>query len=298
MSWTFEGLNIARRGVLAARLGLNVAGQNISNVKTTGYTRQRVDQSAIPPADLNMLYACGEVKCGQGVDVDGISQLRNPFLDFQYRTQSAAAGESSSLLESLNNLEKTFSVSSKSSDGKSQSINALDAELSNLITQLEGLTSDKSSTTENDIKSAADALATEFNSLAKGIDTEWSQQEENLQKYGVKSANDLLKSIADLNDQIKDAQVGGAPALELLDERNEKIDELSQYCGIKVVETPTDVGSGESVDTLSIYLSDDKGNILTDNKGNELELVDGNQYSAFSVSEVTAPKAAAIPIRK
>ena len=41
---TFGALNTAYRGLTAAQQGMNVAGQNIANAATEGYTRQRVDQ--------------------------------------------------------------------------------------------------------------------------------------------------------------------------------------------------------------------------------------------------------------
>ena len=44
---TFSGLNTAYTGLVAARAGLDVVGQNIANVNTEGYTRQRVTTSAI-----------------------------------------------------------------------------------------------------------------------------------------------------------------------------------------------------------------------------------------------------------
>ena len=43
---TFGALNTAYRGLTAAQQGMNVAGQNIANAATEGYTRQRVDQSS------------------------------------------------------------------------------------------------------------------------------------------------------------------------------------------------------------------------------------------------------------
>ena len=44
---TFGALNTAYRGLTAAQQGMNVAGQNIANAATEGYTRQRVDQSSL-----------------------------------------------------------------------------------------------------------------------------------------------------------------------------------------------------------------------------------------------------------
>ena len=49
---TFSGLNTAYTGLTAARQGLNVVGQNIANVNTDGYTRQRATTTAQKPQRL------------------------------------------------------------------------------------------------------------------------------------------------------------------------------------------------------------------------------------------------------
>lgn len=275
MSSTFSGLYIGKSGVQAARAALNVTGQNITNASTDGYTRQRVDQSALSPAALNMLYAAAAGSyTGQGTGITGIEQLRDKFLDSEYRTQNAVAGSTSTQVSALKDIETALDEST--SDGVSAAFSAL-------IKQMEGLTSSGSSTTytESTLKEAASLFATKLNIAAGDIDTTWSQQYNYLTSYGTSKVNTLLKSIAGLSDTIKSAQLSGQPALELLDERNSDIDELSQYISVKAVESPTDVGAGKSVDTLSLVLADSSGNAL-DNGA--YKLVDGNQYSSFSVS--------------
>jgi flagellar hook-associated protein 1 len=275
MSSTFSGLYIGRSGVQAARAALNVTGQNITNANTDGYTRQRVDQSALSPAALNMLYAAAAGSySGQGTGITGIEQLRDQFLDSEYRTQSAASGTTSTQLSALNDIQTALDEST--TDGVS-------AAYSSLIKQMEGLTSSGSSTTytESTLKEAASLFATKLNTAASDIDTTWSQQYNYLTNYGTDKVNTLLKNIAGLSDTIKSAQISGQPALELQDERNSDIDELSQYVSVKAVESSTDVGGGKSVDTLSLVLADSSGNALD---GGAYKLVDGNQYASFSVS--------------
>ena len=46
---SFSILNTAFRGMSAAQAGIDVTGQNVANVNTPGYTRQRVQQSATAP---------------------------------------------------------------------------------------------------------------------------------------------------------------------------------------------------------------------------------------------------------
>ena len=299
MSSTFDGLYIAKSGVQAARIGLNVTGQNISNAGTAGYTRQRVDLSAISPTALGMLYGHGGALVGEGVMATGVSQMRNPFLDGQYRSQNAQCGLSSTQLSALQDIEEALNEST--TDG-------LSAAFGDLIQQLEGLTSSGNSTaTESTVKEAASLLATRFNVAASQLETIRNQQYDYLDQYGVDKVDSLLKNIAGLSDQIKNADIAGTPALELMDQRNQMIDELSQYVNIKVVETPTPVGAGKSVDTLSIYLADPKGDNIQSSyfdseTGTESAdkksvcLVDGDKAGSLAMSGGSSSESAAISV--
>ena len=288
MSSTFDGLYIARSGVRTSRVNLNIAGQNITNATTEGYTRQRVDQSSIP-SPYGSLYAQNPGDSyGQGSIATGINQIRDAFLDAEYRTQNAKAGQSSVEYDALSSLEDIFTYTTTSKSSSSSAVvDVLSNEFSNFISQLQNLTSGKSDASESAIREEAKLLATKFNTAAQQLQTVWNQQYTDLTDYGVKQVNDLMKNIAELNGQIKRAEVSGVPALELRDQRNLMLDQLSQYVGIKVTETPVDSGSGTKVNQLSVTLADPDGNSLG------YTLINGDQYAAFSVSKVPAGEKAA-----
>ena len=82
MRSTFGGFTTAQLGMAASQKALDVTGQNIANINTTGYTRQRLDI-----ASMNLKYVPGRANVGYGVEMTGVSQLRDPFLDLQYRNQ-------------------------------------------------------------------------------------------------------------------------------------------------------------------------------------------------------------------
>lgn len=275
MSTTFEGLYIARSGVQTARSSLNVTGQNISNANTTGYTRQRVDQSAVSPSGANSLYASSGAVNGEGVTATGISQLRNSYLDAQYRTQYAKCGASSTLYSGLSSIEQILNEST--TDG-------LSAQLGNLLTQLQGMTSSgNGSATESTVKNAASLLTTFFNTAASNLDSTQSTQLGYLSENAVGQANILMRDISSLNQQIKSANIAGMPALELLDQRNNKIDELSQYMNIKVSEVDNGNISvkGQPVTDLNISLVDASGTEIR-------KLVSNDQYVQLKVSTSSA----------
>ncbi len=82
----FEGLNVATRGLAAAQMGINVSGQNITNAKTEGYSRKRIEQSGEWRRD----GAFGQM--GFGVEVYAINRIRNQFTDRLVNEESTRFG--------------------------------------------------------------------------------------------------------------------------------------------------------------------------------------------------------------
>lgn len=300
---TFDGLYIARSGVRASRANLNITGQNITNADTGGYTRQRVDQSSIPPSEFGGLWAATGAAYGDGVSADGVSQLRDLFLDGEFRTQNAKSGGSAAEISSLYNMEDVFTTTSTAdSASKSSVINVLSDAFSSFLSQLESLTSTKSTASEGIIREQAKQLATKLNVSANALTTEREKQFSDFSDYGVTKVNGLLKNIASLNKRIKDAEVSGSPALELKDQRNVMLDQLSKYASINVSYRKMDVYTGKevtgvasnndrTVDELSVSLADADGNPLTysvteDGKTvtKTYELVDNDDFAKFDIS--------------
>ena len=81
MSSTFFGLHIAASGLRAANAALNTTANNISNVNTTGYSRQEVKQEANDPLRVFATYGCA----GAGVNTIAIERIRESFYDTKYR---------------------------------------------------------------------------------------------------------------------------------------------------------------------------------------------------------------------
>ena len=93
MTSTFLGLEIGRRGVQSHQQALNVIGHNITNIRTPGYSRQRVELSAFEPIylpGLNRAETPGQI--GQGVIVSRIERLRDELLDRRIVAQSSGEG--------------------------------------------------------------------------------------------------------------------------------------------------------------------------------------------------------------
>mgnify|MGYP001105853312 CR=1 FL=1 len=101
---TFGSFTQARLAIYAAQTGLNVTGNNISNINTPGYTRQRLDQGSLYGNGSDRYYAEGDIRVGQGALVKSLSQIRSPYLDIRYRTVSADVGYTDARLSGLDQI--------------------------------------------------------------------------------------------------------------------------------------------------------------------------------------------------
>lgn len=244
---TFSGFQVAKRGLSVSQKLLDVTGQNITNINTDGYTRQRVDLYSIAYSSGTSQYTLFNGGIGRGVGDTGASQIRDPFLDIRYRNEASKVAKQDIMGEALSDLENIFGEISK--DG-------LDSQFSNMISQLQALSATPSDPViEGVVKTAASMITQLFNHYSKQLDTVKDQQITYLED-GVNETNKILTEIANLNKQIKDQNIHGDKALELNDRRNTLIDELSTYMNIEVVKTSQAIGNGREVEVLSIVAKD------------------------------------------
>ncbi|HBD63460.1 MAG TPA: flagellar hook-associated protein FlgK [Clostridiales bacterium] len=276
---TFLGYKVATSAMKVNQITMDVVGQNISNINTTGYTRQRLDISSVSINARNLKYGMPGFTIGQGVQANGVSQFRDPFLDLRYRVQSAKAGSQEVQLDALNDLAGVLDETLK--DG-------IEAQLSDLLAQFQTLSTKPSDPViEGVVRTSAQMLAQMFNNYSQQINTIKEQQMSYLEDGAIEKVNQLMANIARLNQEIKENNIAGNAALELNDERNLLIDELSEYLDIDVVTTPESIGGGRTVDVLSIKL---KGS--DDGSGENIKLVDNNKCAKLNIDTAVTDKVA------
>lgn len=264
MRSTFAAFTTAQLGLRASQQGLNVTGQNISNINTTGYTRQALDQISLNFTGGGRYSTNNNI--GFGTLVKNITQIRDPFLDIRFRSEISNVGEADVRLTSLKELETIF-------DEVAQ--NGLQTQISDLSSMLQKLADNAGSQTSSDmVKSSAEALTKLFNQYAKQIQSVRENQEYELREVDVPGLNSILKNISELNVSIKNGQINGSNTLELLDQRNMLIDELATYVKIDVKYVPVEVSKSLTVDELKIDFIGDKHNI---------NLINGVDYAAFQM---------------
>lgn len=289
---TFLGYKTATSALKVNQNMMDVVGQNISNVNTVGYTRQRLDINSVAFNTKNLRYGTTGVIIGQGVEASGVSQYRDSFLDLRYRTIASKTGNEDVQLDALGHLETIFDEISK--DG-------LDAQFSDFVAQLHSLTSSPSDPVlEGVVRTSAQLLTQMFNDYSKQIDTVRNQQLNYLQDGAIVKVNQLMDNIAKLNKEIKENNISGNPALELNDERNMLIDELSSYLDIEVEISPLDIGGGKSIDLLTINLVKSSDNskmpLVKDDKFIKLDTFEtGNDVGVYVLTELDGTDNSANP---
>ena len=92
MSSTFGGISTAVNALMAQRQALDVTGQNIANVDTPGYTRQRADLQEMSGVGRAGLYSRAQAP-GNGVMVTDVARLADALVDARQRTAHAEPGQ-------------------------------------------------------------------------------------------------------------------------------------------------------------------------------------------------------------
>lgn len=214
---------IGLSALAAAQQGLMVAGHNVANASTPGYTRQTIVQSTNPA------QATGTGFYGQGVKVDTVSRAYNQFLSNQLtqaKTESSQLDTYYAQMQQINNLLADPSGNL----GLSPAMQGLFNGAQDVATNPSDLGSRQS------MLSSAEVLVRRFQSLDGRLDE--IRDGVNTQiKNSVSLVNTLASQIGKLNETITKSEnaARGQPANDLRDQRDELVTQLNQEIRANVV---------------------------------------------------------------
>ena len=232
---TFAGFGTALSALQANQKRLDIVGQNLANMNTPGYTRQELQTSSLNYTSPVSKYMNGsEIIVGFGVHMDKVAQIRDPYLDIQYRDQMQKSGYSDSIQTALDRLAKVFDESNING------INNAFVDIRDALINMQDIANVNDPIFETELRNRMKALANLLNDADRQV-TESERQEfvkldgtSTSQNGAVQRVNDILQQIGTLNRQIKQNQILGQQSLELMDERNLLLDELSSFIPIEV----------------------------------------------------------------
>ena len=209
----------------AFQRSLDVTSQNISNVATPGYSRQ------IASLVTNPAQQYGNGFVGSGVSVNTITRVYNDYLAGQVRTSNSSYQRSNEFATDAAQVDNMFA---DPTTGLSASLQAFSSAVQDMAN------SPSTSAPRQVVLAQAHALASQLQGYDNQLQTYSSQVDQRIQA----TANDitsLAQNIAQLNSQISLAASSGQPPNDLLDQRDQLLNQLSQDVNVSVTKQDNQV---------------------------------------------------------
>ncbi len=224
MTNMFGVLGTATSALLTQQRAINVTGNNIANVNTPGYSRQRLNLETDTPIDT----AFGPMSFG--VTSTGIERIYDRFLGVQMNTENANLGRWEAQKNTLDRVEVVFDESGGY---------GLNQALSDFWNAWQDLSLNPSGQTERSVVAAtsqglADTIRKKYNDLEQirnDIDASVAG--------GVEVVNRLAAQIANLNVKIASVESGSMNANAYRDSRDLVLKQLAEMIDISSFEDPT-----------------------------------------------------------
>jgi flagellar hook-associated protein 1 FlgK len=269
MSSLIANLLRGTAALTAQSKGLEVTGRNLANVNTAGYSRQRVELGA------------GETMVGRNgpeameVRIEGVTQARDIFLDRQVMSERTLLGALETTQDAYQQVQTALGQDIDTG-GQASGVDAIADSTKGIAGGLDEFfgafnqlsVNPANPAARSTVIGSAAALADKINSADQRLATVQSTLTEKI-NLDVDAVNGLLSEIATLNQKITRYEVNSpGGALDLRDQRQSKLEELSKYMSF---ETRPDLSVGGQLQIIA-----------RDDVGGEVTLV--NRYGASPIS--------------
>ena len=227
----FSGLNIALSALYAQRRALDVTGQNVANVNTEGYTRQRVNMVS-DSGPLTAAIHSRYTGTGQGVRSEDVQRLRDQFLELRGYEEHAT---DSALRRTASNLQMAELAFGEPAD------TAIAAQLADFWAGWDDVANRPDDVAARaQLVQRATTLASSLNQL-DGTLGALSNSALASMNATIAEVNAMAEGVAELNSRIQSAVNGGFSATDLQDQRDLLITRLSERVGVTI--RPGEAGS-------------------------------------------------------
>ncbi len=224
MTTIFTALNTANTALGSDEIALETIGHNVANASTPGYSLQTANLQATPPYTVpSMMNTVGPGQIGTGVKVTTIGRGRDALLDTQFRYENQYAGQYATLDTQYTQVQGILPEPSST---------GLGAKLSAFWNGWQALADDPTNMgARAQVQQNGSALAATLNSDAQQL----TQTQQTADKYvgtDVTTINSLATQIANLNGQISAVGAVNQQPNDLLDQRDQLLDQLSNIVPI------------------------------------------------------------------
>lgn len=214
---------------------MDVTGHNISNVNTRGFSRQTVEFGTADPLSY---YQMGWRSLGNGATMNAVTRVRDGFLDQRMWDANSGSGQNQAMAESLGGILGTYNEPNEGSISKG---------LGNFFNAFSALASNPNeSAYRTQARLAGQQLATSIRTAYRDIGAQ--QENVNTQVTNtINRINELGQNLTTLNRSIREASVTGTEPSDLLDQRDQLLEELSGLTNITI--------SRQSDGTTNVFVS-------------------------------------------
>ena len=230
---TFHGIEMGKRSLVAHTQAMNVTGQNLNNLNTEGYSRQKIELQTFSPLyipGLSRENTPGQI--GQGVEVATVRRIRDQLVDNRIISSSKDFGYFDMKNKYLHQMQLVYAEPSVYNDP--MMYNTLRRGFDDFMNAW----SDVANNPEE--KSARTVLVEKANILTNSVQHHFKEMTDirnnvNMEiEEKVKEVNDLSQKIAALNERILRSEAVGDNPNDLYDKRDLFIDRLSKIADINV----------------------------------------------------------------
>jgi len=214
-------LNTASRSLLTQQKAIDVTGQNIANVNTPGYSRQRVVME--PSTPIN--FEPGQM--GTGVKAAEIQRIYDGFIGGQINGENAKLGQWEATESGLARIELIFNESS--GVGLGQAMGEFWSAWQDLVNNPSGYPE------RTVLRSTSQTLARTFNTMSANLHQIQLDYDRTIVGT-LDEINGLSRQIVDLNDKISQVEISGQNSNDYRDQREQLLKELASLIEINTYE--------------------------------------------------------------
>ena len=217
MTSLLNALNAGKTSLLSNQKSIEIIGNNIANVNTEGYSRQRAEMTQIPAVTF------GDFFVGQGVTVSNVCRDYSSFITSQLQDKSVEWGEEMGRSAPLTEMERIFDVSEDN----------LAAKINDFFDSWQQLSANPSGQVERDtVIQQGQMLGRAFNTINDQIDSAVTNMNTEI-IAGVDELNGKISQIAQLNDRISLVEISGQTENAARDQRDLLVKDLSEKLGVQ-----------------------------------------------------------------
>ncbi len=258
----FSNLHLGTSGLRISSNALNTTAHNVTNVDTDGYTRQQVSLATATYQTINKQHAIGYDQLGLGVTYAETRQVRDYFLDVNFRKESGRSEFYKTSVDALNQVED---ILGESTGGQSFSLS-----MDELWISVEELLKDPcNEVNQNLLVTRSYEFITQANNVYNSL-CDYQLNLNTTIRNDVRDINDWAERIHQLNVDISKVESGGVEhANDLRDERNALIDKLGEMGNISWTEDldhcvsiqfeGVDLVKGDMINRMELYTDPQTG---------------------------------------